>query len=152
MRFIPTLFAYYATSVAAIGIALVVNNTPSPIYVWSVGGSIGARNDIRPGGGIYWERMHRDERSGGIAIKVTKTPDGLYSGAPQQIFAYNLEGEQVWYDLSSVFGEPFVGYEVKVEMDAGESIVWPNGTNPGGSRVKSASNEGNLFLFINPRS
>jgi hypothetical protein len=74
-------------------------------------------------GGIYWEEMHRDDRSGGIAIKITKTADGLYSGAPQQVFAYNLEGSQVWYDLSSVFGEPFIGHRVEVASDTGEAIV-----------------------------
>ena len=92
--------------------------------------------------------MHRDEKSGGVAIKITKTADGLYSVAPQQIFAYNLEGAQVWYDLSTVFGEPFFGHRVEVESDTGEAIVWPTGSNPGGSHVRSASSEGNIFLTI----
>ena len=67
-------------------------------------------------GGIYWESMRRDENSGGIAIKVTKTADGLYSGAPQQVFAYNLDGATVWYDLSTVFGDPFAGYRLEVSV------------------------------------
>jgi hypothetical protein len=92
--------------------------------------------------------MHRDDQSGGVAIKITKTADGLYSGAPQQVFAYNLEGDQVWYDLSTVFGEPFFGHRVEVESDTGEAIVWPTGSNPGGSHVQSASSEGNIFLTI----
>jgi hypothetical protein len=74
-------------------------------------------------GGIFWEELHRDDRSGGVAIKITKTVDGLYSGAPQQVFAYNLEGSEVWYDLSTVFGEPFLGHRVEVESDTGEAIV-----------------------------
>jgi hypothetical protein len=99
-------------------------------------------------GGIYWEDIHRDEKSGGIAIKITKTADGLYSGTPQQVFAYTLDGAQVWYDLNAVFGEPFFGHRVEIESDAGEAIVWPTGSNPGGSHVQSMSSEGNIFLTI----
>jgi len=94
--------------------------------------------------------MRRDEKSGGIAIKVTKTADGLYSGAPQQIFAYNLDGATVWYDLSTVFGDPFAGYRLEVSGDNGGSIVWPNGTHPKGSQVTTAPSEGNIFFSINP--
>jgi hypothetical protein len=55
------------------------------------------------------EPLHGDEKTGGIAIKITKGVDGLLNGEAQQVFAYNLDGAQVWYDLSSVFGDPFVG-------------------------------------------
>lgn len=101
-------------------------------------------------GGIYWESMRRDESSGGIAIKVTKTANGLYSGAPQQIFAYNLDGATVWYDLSTVFGDPFAGYRLEVSGDNGGSIVWPNGTHPKGSQVTTAPSDRNIFFTIDP--
>lgn len=45
---IPTLLAL-ASSSAAAGIAVVLNNSPKPIYVWSVGSSVGTRNDIKAG-------------------------------------------------------------------------------------------------------
>jgi hypothetical protein len=49
MRFIiPSLLAY-AASATAVGIAVVLNNSTSPIYVWSVGGSVGPRRDIKAG-------------------------------------------------------------------------------------------------------
>ena len=67
-------------------------------------------------GGLYMEPLHRDEKTGGIAIKITKTEDGLYNGAPQQVFAYTLDGAQVWYDLSAIFGEPFHGQRVEVTV------------------------------------
>jgi hypothetical protein len=92
--------------------------------------------------------MRRDEKSGGIAIKITKTADGLYTGAPQQVWAYNLDGASVWYDLSTVFGEPFAGSRLDVAGDNGGVIVWPNGTHPGGSQVAMAPSEGNIFLSI----
>jgi hypothetical protein len=101
-------------------------------------------------GGIYWEQMRRDEKSGGIAIKITKTGDGLYTGAPQQVWAYNLDGASVWYDLSTVFGDPFAGSRLEVAGDNGGLIVWANGTHPGGSQVASAPSEGNIFLTIDP--
>ncbi|XP_014562173.1 hypothetical protein COCVIDRAFT_84800 [Bipolaris victoriae FI3] len=149
MRFIiPTLLAL-ASSATAAGIAVILNNSPKPIYVWSVGSSVGPRNDIKAGG-IYWEEMRRDEKTGGIAIKVTTSADGLYSGAPQQVFAYNLDNDTVWYDLSTVFGDPFAGYRLQVTGDNGGSILWPKGTHPGGSQLKSAPSEGNIFFSIDP--
>lgn len=96
--------------------------------------------------------MRRDDMTGGVAIKVTKSADGLYSGAPQQVFAYNLDGATVWYDLSTVFGEPFAGYRLEVVGDHGGTILWPNGTHPGGSQVKTAPSEGNVFFSIDPRA
>ncbi|KAF1848849.1 uncharacterized protein K460DRAFT_364798 [Cucurbitaria berberidis CBS 394.84] len=96
------------------------------------------------------EPLHRDEKTGGIAIKITKTADGLYSGAPQQVFAYNLdEGKaQVWYDLSTIFGEPFLGQRVEVTSNTGGSIVWPNGTSPGGSQVKVTPSDENVWFTV----
>ena len=99
-------------------------------------------------GGLYMEPLHRDDKTGGIAIKITKTADGLYTGAPQQVFAYNLDGALVWYDLSTIFGEPFLGQRVEVTSNSGGSIVWPNGTSPGGSQVKVAPSEENIWFTV----
>ncbi|CAN9184278.1 unnamed protein product [Alternaria alternata] len=149
MRFMIPQFLALAASAGAVGIAVVLNNSKEPVYVWSAGGSVGPRHDIKAGG-IYWEQMRRDEKSGGIAIKITKTGDGLYTGAPQQVWAYNLDGASVWYDLSTVFGDPFAGSRLEVAGDNGGLIVWANGTHPGGSQVASAPSEGNIFLTIDP--
>lgn len=40
------------------------------------------------------------------------------------------------YDLSTAFGEPFLGKEVSVTSAGSPSIEWPAGSNPGGSQVK----------------
>jgi len=134
-----------ASSVSAVGNAIVKNNCPSTFYLWSVGGSLGPKQTIAPGKS-YSEPLHRDATTGGIAIKITKTNDGLFKGAPQQIFSYSLDGAQVWYDLSTVFGEPFNGQHITVKSSSGPTIDWPKGSNPGGSQVKVA-NSANDVVF-----
>ena len=99
-------------------------------------------------GGLYYEPLHHDEKSGGIAIKITKGSDGLFNGEPQQVFSYNLDGEQVWYDLSSIFGAPFSGLRLEVTSDSGDPIVWPAGTHPGGSQVKVARSDENVWFTL----
>ncbi|KAF2119326.1 hypothetical protein BDV96DRAFT_596064 [Lophiotrema nucula] len=135
MRFTIATILALAASVAAVGNAIVKNNSNQTLYVWSVNSTIGPQNIIAPGG-TYSEALHRDPKTGGITIKITKVKDGLYTGAPEQIFAYSLDGAQVWYDLSAVFGEPFNGQRVTVTSKNGATIDWPKGTNPGGSQVK----------------
>jgi hypothetical protein len=56
MRLIVPQVLALAASVKAVGIAVVSNNSPEPIYVWSVGGSVGPRHDIKAG---QYERMLR---------------------------------------------------------------------------------------------
>jgi hypothetical protein len=99
-------------------------------------------------GGLYLEPLRRDSRSGGIAIKLTKGPNGLYNGEPQQVFSYNIDGTQVYYDLSSVFGEPFAENRIEVTSTTGAPIVWPAGVNPGGTQVKNASNSENIWFTV----
>jgi hypothetical protein len=72
--------------------------------------------------------------------------DGLFNGAPQQTFSYSLDGASVWYDLSTVFGEPFNGQHIKVTSNGSPTIDWPTGSNPGGSQVK-VGNSANDVVF-----
>ncbi|KAH8723476.1 hypothetical protein GQ44DRAFT_804009 [Phaeosphaeriaceae sp. PMI808] len=147
MRFIIPCLVALATSVSAVGNAIVLNNSTSTIYAWVVGGSIGPRETI-VSGGLYLEPLRRDPKTGGIAIKITKGPNGLLNGEPQQVFAYNIDGEQVWYDLSSVFGSPFIGSRVEVTSTTGESIIWPKGVHPGGSQVKVTRKDENIWFTV----
>ncbi|KAF2742379.1 putative BYS1 domain protein [Sporormia fimetaria CBS 119925] len=132
------------SSVAAVGNAVVKNNCPTTFYLWSVGGSVGPQQTIAPGQN-YTEALRRDPTTGGIALKMTKTPDGLYTGAPTQIFSYSLDGSLVWYDMSAVFGAPFNGQRLTVSGGGG-TIDWPQGTNPGGSQVKLSSSDSNVVF------
>jgi hypothetical protein len=135
---------------AAVGNATVINNCSYCVSAWSVGSSVSGPYELNPSGGSYTEQFVKDPQTGGIAIKITVQPDGLYTGQPQTIFAYNLDGDQVWYDLSDVFGDAFSGQKV-VESSAGAgcpAIVWDNGLPPAGSQVKVCSSDDDVTLTL----
>ncbi|KAF4817110.1 Antigenic thaumatin-like protein [Colletotrichum siamense] len=138
-----------ALSANALGRAVVVNRCPTEVTLWSVGGSVSAANTLSPNGGSYGETFVRDATTGGKSLKVTNARDGLYTGAAQLNFAYNLDGSQVWYDLSTVFGDAFAGKKITVKGKAGcGEIVWASGTNPGGSQVKVCGSDGDVTLTL----
>ncbi|KAF2175111.1 hypothetical protein K469DRAFT_647454 [Zopfia rhizophila CBS 207.26] len=145
MRFTIASIAALATSVSAVGNAVVKNNCNGNIYVWSVGSSVGPQQTVAQGAS-FTEQFHRDPQTGGIAIKITKVADGLNQGAPTQIFSYSLDGAQVWYDLSAVMGEPFNGQHVTVTSSGCGTIDWPRGTHPGGSQVKVCSSNNDVVF------
>jgi hypothetical protein len=122
---------------SALGIARVVNNCDETVHVWSVGSQVTGPYALSKGG-FYGEEFRKDPVTGGKALKVTRNADGLYTGAPQTIFAYNLDGDKIWYDLSDVFGDAFVGKKLVVASaeQTCPSIVWPTGVPPAGSQVK----------------
>ncbi|GIJ82684.1 hypothetical protein Asppvi_001195 [Aspergillus pseudoviridinutans] len=145
-----------------LGHATILNTCQDPIYLWSVGSTISPQFTVPPNT-TYTEPYRRDPASGGIALKLTRVQNGLYTAAPQMVFAYNLVERQIWYDLSDVFGDPFLGYPVKVEyrsVDQGEGrdegdegdeekgIEWVDGVSPGGSMVRVAGAEGDLVLTV----
>ncbi|KAL2818483.1 hypothetical protein BDW59DRAFT_151965 [Aspergillus cavernicola] len=94
-----------ALNETTLGHAVVSNRCYIPIYLWSVGEKISPQNVVQPGQ-KYKEIFRRDPKTGGVALKITTDKDGLYTSAPQTVFAYNLVEELVWYDLSDVFGDP----------------------------------------------
>ncbi|KAE8383768.1 blastomyces yeast-phase-specific protein [Aspergillus bertholletiae] len=122
---------------AAVGNAVVKNSCDHPVYLWSVGGSVGPKQTIEAGGS-YSEPFRHDDASGGISLKITTVDNGLYNGSPQLNYAYTLDNAGVWYDMSDVFGDPFSGSALVVKpSDAScPSICWPQGVSPGGSQVK----------------
>jgi hypothetical protein len=72
--------------------------------------------------------------------------NGLLNGAAQQIFAYTVDNDLVYYDLSDVFGEPFKGKRLRITSNSGASIDWVNGTKPSGSQVRNASSEDDVMF------
>ncbi|TDZ46955.1 Antigenic thaumatin-like protein [Colletotrichum trifolii] len=140
----------FAAPIAALGRAVVVNNCATEVSLWSVGGSVAAVGPLRPNGGSYGETFTRDAVTGGKTLKITAARDGLYTGAAQLNFAYNLDGGQVWYDLSTVFGAPFAGKKVVAASRLGScpAIVWAGGVNPGGSQVKVCTAEQDVVLTL----
>ncbi|EFY85091.1 hypothetical protein J3459_011199 [Metarhizium acridum] len=138
-----------AGAVSAVGNAVVKNNCGFPVTVWSVGSQISNPNTLQPGQ-AYSEQFSRDPTTGGRALKITREPDGLYTGQPQTIFAYNLKDGAVWYDLSDVFGDAFAGQKL-VEGSADTScpsIVWSNGTPLAGSQVKDCRDSTDVTLTL----
>lgn len=95
MRFSIAAFSTLVASAAAIGKAVVKNNSGATIYVWSVGSEVSEKTAVEAGKS-WSEKLHSDEKTGGIAIKITAEDDGIFTGAAQQIFAYNLDGDKVW--------------------------------------------------------
>lgn len=134
---------------SAVGNAKVVNKCGFPVYLWSVGGSVGPAKTIKAGG-TYSEVLHHDPASGGIAIKLTTVPNGLYNGSPQTNFAYTLDGQQVWYDLSDVFGDPFSGHAIGVKPSLNcPKICWPKGVaTSGASQTKVCSANSDVTLTL----
>ncbi|KAL4914463.1 hypothetical protein BDW62DRAFT_190380 [Aspergillus aurantiobrunneus] len=142
-------FAALAPLANAIGNAQVHNNCADPVYVWSVGGSISDVHTVNPGD-TFSEQFHRDPTSGGISLKVTRSPNGLYDGSPQLNFAYTLDPNQVWYDLSTVFGSAFQGEVLTITSNNEEcpTICWPDGTQPAGSQVKTCEPASDKTLTV----
>ncbi|ROT37108.1 hypothetical protein SODALDRAFT_188305 [Sodiomyces alkalinus F11] len=124
--------------VTATGNATVINECDFEVTLWSVGSQINGPHQLEAEGGSYSEKFVVDALTGGKALKVTRNRDGLYTGEPQTIYAYSLDGDNVWYDLSNVFGDAFAGNKLVVQSaneDCG-AIVWEDGTAPAGSQVK----------------
>ncbi|KAJ6438152.1 bys1 family protein [Purpureocillium lavendulum] len=141
--------AALAQLTSAVGNARVTNKCPFSVTAWSVGSTISDPHTLSTGS-TYSEVFTRDPKTGGRAIKVTLDPDGLYTGKPQTIYAYNLDGSTIWYDLSDVFGDAFAGHKVKLASANKDcpSIVWSNGTPPAGSQVKNCGAAWDVTLTL----
>jgi hypothetical protein len=131
---------------ARLGRAIIVNHCEAPIYIWSVGTVIRDPVALLPGS-RYGETFRQDHKAGGIAIKISTEEGGLYNSAPLTIFAYNVNGQNVWYDLSDVFGDPFNGHPV-VLSPADPPISWANGIQPSGSQVRVRDLSEDLTLTL----
>ncbi|KAJ5716651.1 hypothetical protein N7493_008562 [Penicillium malachiteum] len=134
---------------SAVGNAIVKNNCAETVYLWSVGSSVGAMQTIAPGK-KYSEVLRTDPVSGGIALKITTSSNGLYDGSAQTNFAYTLDGSVVWYDLSDVFGDPFSGHALKVDPSVATcpDICWANGVSPSGSQTHDCTSTSSVTLTL----
>ncbi|KAL2822049.1 hypothetical protein BJX63DRAFT_427399 [Aspergillus granulosus] len=135
-----------APNETALGHAIVFNRCHGPVYLWSVGENISPQRMIHPNQS-YTELFRRDHKTGGIALKITRAKDGLYTSAPQTVFAYNLVENLIWYDLSDVFGDPFMGEYVSL-LPSEPVIRWGEGVPPRGSQVRVLDATTDLVLTI----
>lgn len=133
-----------------VGYARVRNNCTETVWLWSVGTNISAPYRLQQGAS-YAEQFSRDPITGGRALKITIPENGLYTpGVPQTIFAYNLDGAGIWYDLSDVFGDAFIGKKLVVASaePTCQKIIWPTGVPPAGSQVKVCTAEKDVTLTL----
>lgn len=136
-----------------LGHAIVRNHCHFPIYIWSVASNVQPVRTVLPSD-EYSELFRENPDTGGIALKISTENDGLYTSAPQMVFAYNLSTardgrrpERVWYDLSDVFGDPFEGYPVNL-MPSEPLISWKDGVPPAGSQVRVVASSTDLVLSL----
>lgn len=132
----------------AVGRAIVTNQCDGSLYLWSVGSSIGPQRTILKDTS-YSEIFHRDPVSGGISLKITGVENGLFQpNVSQTNFAYNLDGNTIWYDMSDIFGDGFAGRTMTVKPTdfSCQSIVWSFGKPPAGSQVKNCQANTDLEL------
>jgi hypothetical protein len=134
--YLPTLLASLALAASTASAApmtgpqgIVHNKCDFPIYVTAddANGQDGTQI-ITPGHNFY------KTQAPGIAIKVTKTVDGLTSGAPVLIFGLSYTPESgVYYSLNHLGPYDFSGDKVRIH-NAGslpvEEIVWNGSPQP----------------------
>ncbi|KAK2732337.1 hypothetical protein FQN55_004256 [Onygenales sp. PD_40] len=153
MQFKPLALACLLTllpAAQAVGNAIVINNCPFDAFLNSVGSQIEDEEHLPANVGRYSEPFRRDPVSGGIALKVTRIQGGLPQGAPHTVFAYNLDGGKIWYDLSNVFGDPFAPNPlVLAPSDATcNSIVWPEGRPTAGTHTENCQENSDVTLTL----
>ncbi|PGG95006.1 hypothetical protein AJ79_10322 [Helicocarpus griseus UAMH5409] len=153
MHFTPLFLgalAALAPAVQAVGNATVINNCPFPVYLTWVGQCQGPEVTLNAEGGRYIETFTRDPVSGGIALKITRVQGGVSQGAPQTIYAYNLNNGLIWYDLSEVFGSPFAPNALRLAPSdiTCPTIFWPSGVSPGGSQVRNCQENSTVTLTL----
>ena len=135
-------------STLAAGYANVFNNCTFPVYITSVGSSPGPQTNLTSKS-TYTEPYRFDSVSGGIAIKLVRTSDGLYDASPVTQFDYTLSGTRLFYDLSDVYGDAFKGYSV-VQVPSDKTCpgtTWANGV-PGPNQVNSCSSAANVTVTV----
>lgn len=144
------IVAALATVASAVGKARIVNECAMPFTIWSVGNDIAGPWKVDGRGGVFEEEFRRDPISGGIALKLTGQPDGLYTGKPEIIFAYTLDGDNVWFDLSDLYGDLLNGAELVAASSRTEcqEIRWEQGVPPAGSQVKQCRSDADVTLTL----
>jgi hypothetical protein len=145
-----TALSLLLTTAQALGRAIITNECDDPIYLWSVGGSISPQHTLLKDTS-YSEPFHLDPLSGGIALKLSPVENGIFKpNASQTIFAYNLDGDTVWYDMSDLFGDGFAGRTLKIAPtdESCESVLWGAGKAAAKSGIRNCGAGADLELSI----
>ena len=94
----------------------IINNMDQDVNLWSTDDSAGDQQHVSGGGGTHEEKFKTNDNGGGISIKMSTT------GSKESVlqFEYTGDGDQVFYDLSSINMDPesaFVKSGFSVEPD-----------------------------------
>ena len=147
-----TTLAFTAASLVGLsyaGNAKVTNNCDFDVTAWSTGGSLSGPYTVKANGGEHVQVIERDPVSGGVAIKVTREEDGLFTGDPQTIFSYTKDPDRLFYDLNGIFGADFEGHRVELRGEGDcPDIVWEDGVPPGGIVVRDCKSSAHATLEL----
>lgn len=94
------------------GSAIVHNQCPYQVYLWSISNTNSAMQTLAANGGEYSEAYEINPDGGGISIKIGKDTKGL--NITQFEYTYTPSSSSLWYDLSNINGFPFEDYGVTV--------------------------------------
>lgn len=125
------------------------NKCPYPLYYTPVDSTPPTPETITtidPGAYILQDEWF--DGSTGTALKITKTPDGLWANKPVLQLGYTAKDGEVWYDLSTVNGYDFWGENVVLrgDVEGSETIEWLG--VPGENRIVKWVGELGLELTV----
>ncbi|KAF2749883.1 hypothetical protein M011DRAFT_465541 [Sporormia fimetaria CBS 119925] len=147
---LPLTKAQTYTGLFAIG-----NHCGSPIYMWTIADQVSDRITLLNSDPEYIHRNTMKSDGGGVAIAISKDPNGLYNGAPRLILAYTLDmrgppgSGTIWYELNTENGSPFEGEKLLLAGDACPSIEWDDGKEPETQVLKYCNPVGvNMWLAL----
>ena len=111
----------------------IINNMDEDINLWSTDSSAGDQQHVSGGGGTHEEKFKTNDNGGGISIKMSTT------GSKESVlqFEYTGDGDQVFYDLSSINMDPesaFVKSGFSVTPD--DSSCEPSTCEPGNANCQ----------------
>ncbi|KAJ6160871.1 Antigenic thaumatin-like protein [Penicillium chermesinum] len=129
---------------ALLGRATIQNNCQFPVYVWPVGETI--HTEVTISASHEYSEAYRIGE-GGIALKIGVDKNALMGHAPLMIFAYNVSGGKVWYNLADVSGDPLQGHRVEISPST-PRISWANGQPPAESQVRVLDSSTSITLTL----
>lgn len=118
-----------ARLVSATGNAIVHNQCPYTVYLWSIANTDSPMQTLAANGGQYSETYRVNADGGGVAIKMGSDSNRI--NVTQFEYTYESDGSALWYDLSNINGYPFEEYGVTVvPTDSScRSVSCPAGQN-----------------------
>ena len=135
----------FAASTTLAASTEVHNSCAFPVYYSPVDSTGPSATQTIAAGGYFVQTQWFDGKTG-TALKITKTPDGLWTGKPVLNFGYTVKDGATWYDISTINGFDFWGEKTTLagDKEGAETIVWDGAPGP----IKIAHYAGELDLTL----